>query len=68
LDECLSLTNHSDNVTVQNSNITEALNPIGHAYGSLLRPEIQSHYTMSHNLWATTRAATPGRRFSTPPI
>ena len=56
LDECLSLTNHSDNVTVQNSYITEALNSAGHAYGSLLRPEIQSHYTMSHNLTYTKGA------------
>src|SRR5206468_1359897 len=58
-DEILSLTNHSSNVTVQNSFITEGLDDLGHGYGSLLRPEISASYSIHHNLWANSRSRQP---------
>ncbi|WP_428940688.1 hypothetical protein [Fontivita pretiosa] len=70
-DEALSLTNHSTNVTVQHSFVAEALlgnDGSAHNYGSLLRPQISSRYTLHHNLWANniSRNPRPGSYFATP--
>jgi len=50
-DEILSVTNYNTNVTVQYSMINDAL-VSGHAYGSLIRPKIDSNVTFHHNLYA----------------
>ncbi|MAE64741.1 MAG: pectate lyase [Phycisphaeraceae bacterium] len=54
LDETLSVT-RSNNITVQHSIIAETLNPANHAFGSLVRGNIdaanQGGYTFHHNLW-----------------
>ncbi|HWP39680.1 MAG TPA: hypothetical protein VNL70_02055, partial [Tepidisphaeraceae bacterium] len=70
-DEALSLTNHSTNVTVQHSFVAEGLlgnDGSAHNYGSLLRPQISSRYTLHHNLWANniSRNPRPGSYFATP--
>src|SRR5215213_9747845 len=50
-DEDLSVANNNTNVTVQYSIIADALTS-GHAYGSLIRPQIDSNVTFHHNLYA----------------
>jgi hypothetical protein len=50
-DEILSVANNNTNVTVQYSMINDAL-VSNHAYGSLIRPRIDSNVTFHHNLYA----------------
>jgi hypothetical protein len=50
-DEILSVANNNTNVTVQYSIISDAL-VSDHAYGSLIRPRIDSNVTFHHNLYA----------------
>ncbi len=50
-DEILSVANNNTNVTVQYSIISDAL-VNDHAYGSLIRPRIDSNVTFHHNLYA----------------
>ena len=50
-DENLSVTNNNTNVTVQYSIIADAL-VSNHAYGSLIRPKVDSFVTFHHNLYA----------------
>jgi hypothetical protein len=50
-DEVLSVANNNTNVTVQYSIISDAL-VNDHAYGSLIRPRIDSNVTFHHNLYA----------------
>lgn len=50
-DEIISVTNNNTNVTVQYSMINDAL-VNNHAYGSLIRPKIDSNVTFHHNLYA----------------
>ena len=53
MDECLSVTGTSNNVTVQNSLISEGLNVNDHGYGSLIAPELpDSKISFHHNLYA----------------
>ncbi len=53
-DEDLSVANANTNVTVQYSIIADALNPPGdtHAFGSLIRPRVDSQVSFHHNLYA----------------
>jgi hypothetical protein len=50
-DENISVANNNTNVTVQYSIIAEALRD-DHAYGSLIRPRVDSSVTYHHNLYA----------------
>src|SRR5688572_1448226 len=50
-DENVSVANNNTNVTVQYSMINDAL-VSNHAYGSLIRPRIDSNVTFHHNLYA----------------
>ena len=50
-DEVLSVANNNTNVTVQYSMINDAL-VSNHAYGSLIRPRIDSNVSFHHNLYA----------------
>jgi hypothetical protein len=50
-DENLSVTNNNTNVTVQYSVIHDAL-VHDHAYGSLIRPRVDSQVSFHHNLYA----------------
>ncbi len=61
-DEIISVTNNNTDVTVQYSMINDAL-VSGHAYGSLLRPKIDSNVTFHHNLYANN--ASRQARFGT---
>jgi hypothetical protein len=58
-DENLSPTNHSTNISVQYTYNTESLNPDAHAYGTLVRPEISSSMSFSHNLYADNLSRNP---------
>jgi pectate lyase len=58
-DECLSVTNTSNNVTVQWCIISEGLNDAGHGYGSLIAPEVNSQMSWHHNLWAHQAGRNP---------
>jgi hypothetical protein len=57
-DENLSVTNNNTNVTVQYSMIADALRT-DHAYGSLIRPQVDASVSLHHNLYAnnTSRQA-----------
>lgn len=61
-DEDLSVANNNTNVTVQYSIIADALTS-GHAYGSLIRPQIDSSVSFHHNLYANN--ASRQARFGT---
>ncbi|MCO6044295.1 right-handed parallel beta-helix repeat-containing protein [Aeoliella sp. ICT_H6.2] len=61
-DEILSVANNNTNVTVQYSMIHDAL-VNNHAYGSLIRPRIDSQVTFHHNLYANN--ASRQARFGT---
>ncbi len=61
-DEILSVANNNTNVTVQYSMINDAL-VSNHAYGSLIRPRIDSQVTFHHNLYANN--ASRQARFGT---
>jgi hypothetical protein len=61
-DEILSVANNNTNVTVQYSLIHDAL-VNNHAYGSLIRPRIDSNVTFHHNLYANN--ASRQARFGT---
>jgi hypothetical protein len=61
-DEILSVANNNTNVTVQYSMIHDAL-VNGHAYGSLIRPRIDSQVSFHHNLYANN--ASRQARFGT---
>lgn len=61
-DEIISVANNNTNVTVQYSMINDAL-VSGHAYGSLIRPKIDSNVTFHHNLYANN--ASRQARFGT---
>ncbi|HEY3394026.1 MAG TPA: hypothetical protein VGK58_15040 [Lacipirellulaceae bacterium] len=50
-DEILSVANNNTNVTVQYSIISDAL-VSNHAYGSLIRPQVDSNVSFHHNLYA----------------
>src|SRR6185369_4345015 len=58
-DEDLSVAKVADNVTVQNCYMYEALNYGSHSYGSLIRPDIDSHVTYHHNLYADNISRNP---------
>jgi pectate lyase len=59
-DETLSITGSANNVTVQWSMITEALNGDNHGYGSLIAPETPgTRITLHHNLYASDAGRTP---------
>ena len=59
-DENLSVTGLANNVTVQWSLISEALNGDGHGYGSLIAPETQgTRITFHHNLYADNAGRIP---------
>ena len=59
-DENLSITGIANNVTVQWSLISEALNADNHGYGSLIAPEMQgTRITLHHNLYADDAGRTP---------
>jgi autotransporter-associated beta strand protein len=57
-DEVLSVANNNTNVTVQYSIISDAL-VNNHAYGSLVRPRIDSNVTFHHNLYANNASRNP---------
>jgi hypothetical protein len=64
VDEVLSVTNASDNVTVQWSMISEALdNSIHskgpHGFGSLLACHVPARYSFHHNLYAHNKSRNP---------
>jgi hypothetical protein len=59
LDEVLSTTNASNNVTVQWAIISEGLNARQHGYGSLIRPTINSNVSYLHNLYAHNYSRNP---------
>lgn len=64
VDEVLSVTNASDNVTVQWSMISEALdNSIhskgAHGFGSLLACHVPARYSFHHNLYAHNKSRNP---------
>lgn len=61
-DEIISVANNNTNVTVQYSMINDAL-VNNHAYGSLIRPKIDSNVTFHHNLYANN--ASRQARFGT---
>ena len=61
-DEIISVANNNTNVTVQYSMINDAL-VSNHAYGSLIRPRIDSNVTFHHNLYANN--ASRQARFGT---
>ncbi len=59
-DELLSVAKDGNLVTVQNSFIYEALdNNQHHAYGSLIRPDIDSKVTYHHNLYGDNQSRNP---------
>jgi pectate lyase len=58
-DENLSVANNNTNVTVQYTINGEALDPASHAYGSLIRPRINSQVSFHHNLYANNRSRNP---------
>ena len=59
-DENLSVTGKANNVTVQWSLISEALNGNSHGYGSLIAPETQgTRITFHHNLYANNDGRIP---------
>jgi pectate lyase len=57
-DENLSVANNNTNVTVQYSIISDALTN-NHAYGSLIRPRVNSNVTFHHNLYASNASRQP---------
>jgi hypothetical protein len=63
-DENLSVANNNTNVTVQYSIIADAIRTT-HAYGSLIRPRVDSNVTYAHNLYANNlnRNPRPGTYF-----
>ena len=61
-DEILSVANYNTNVTVQYSIIADALTS-GHAYGSLIRPQVDANVSFHHNLYANN--ASRQARFGT---
>ncbi|HEX6963927.1 MAG TPA: dockerin type I domain-containing protein [Lacipirellula sp.] len=61
-DEILSVANNNTNVTVQYAMINDALIN-DHAYGSLIRPQIDSNVSFHHNLYANN--ASRQARFGT---
>ncbi len=61
-DEILSVTNYNTNVSVQYTMINDAL-VSGHAYGSLMRPKMDSNVSFHHNLYANN--ASRQARFGT---
>jgi len=65
-DECLSVTNTSNNISVQWCLISEGLNNAGHGYGSLIAPEVNSQMSWHHNLYAHQAGRNPraGSRLS----
>ena len=63
-DELLSTTQSVNNITVQHSFMTEALNPSGHSYGSLVRPLNSStlstsNVTYAYNLYSNNKSRNP---------
>lgn len=68
-DENLSITGIANNVTIQWSLISEALNANNHGYGSLIAPELSgTRITLHHNLYADDAGRTPRagtRKFAT---
>jgi hypothetical protein len=58
-DENMSVANNNTNVTVQYAINSEALNPQNHAYGSLVRPRINSNVSFHHNVYAHNRSRNP---------
>ena len=57
-DENLSVANNNTNVTVQYSIISDSL-VNSHAYGSLVRPQVDSSVTYHHNLYANNASRQP---------
>lgn len=57
-DEVISVTQRASNVSVQYSMMSEALTS-AHAYGSLVRPMVNSNVTYSHNLYSNQKSRNP---------
>ncbi len=57
-DEVISATQTATNVTVQNSIMSEALTA-SHAYGSLIRPTVNSKISYTHNLYSNQKSRNP---------
>src|SRR5205814_345267 len=57
-DEVISATQTATNVTVQNSIMSEALTS-NHAFGSLIRPTINSSISYNHNLYSNQKSRNP---------
>jgi hypothetical protein len=57
-DEVLSVANENTNITIQYSIIADALTS-DHAYGSLIRPTINSSVSYQHNLYANNASRQP---------
>ncbi|GFE87752.1 immunoglobulin domain-containing protein [Steroidobacter agaridevorans] len=58
-DEVLSASRDVRDLTVQHSYITEALNPAGHAFGSIIASQHSTIYSWHHNLWAHNLSRNP---------
>ncbi len=58
-DEVLSASRDVRDLTVQHSFITEALNPAGHAFGSIIASQHSTNYSWHHNLWAHNLSRNP---------
>ena len=65
-DEVLSATRDTKDLTVQNTFITEALNPLAHAFGSLIDSSNDTTYSYHHNLWANHISRNPRPGTSAP--
>ena len=57
-DEVISVTQRATNVTIQNSTLSEALTS-NHAYGALIRPEINSNVSYNRNLFSNQKSRNP---------
>lgn len=57
-DEVISSTQNGTNVTVQNSIMSEALTS-SHAYGSLVRPQINASVSFNRNLYSNQKSRNP---------
>ncbi len=58
-DEVISASRDVQNLTVQNTIISEALNRAGHAFGSIIASAHDTTYSWHHNLWANNVSRNP---------
>ncbi|HRK30105.1 MAG TPA: hypothetical protein PLD59_03425 [Tepidisphaeraceae bacterium] len=57
-DEVISVTQKASNVSIQYSMMSEALTN-SHAYGSLIRPNVDSNVSYSHNFYSNQKSRNP---------